>query len=96
VNNLDFLALQETKLLEVTDPLCYSLWGNADCDWVSLTAVGNSGGILSIWRKSFASLVFSIVGDGFIGVCLDLIEKQIRVCVINVYAKCSLADKRRL
>jgi hypothetical protein len=83
-------------LLEVTDPLCYSLWGNADCDWVSLPAVGNSGGILSIWRKSFASLVFSIVGDGFIGVCLDLIEKQIRVCVINVYAKCSLADKRRL
>jgi exonuclease III len=26
-NNIDFLALQETKLQEVTPSLCYSLWG---------------------------------------------------------------------
>jgi exonuclease III len=53
VNNLDFLALQETKLLEVTDPLCYSLWGNADYDWVSLPAVGNSGGDFINLEKIF-------------------------------------------
>ncbi|GAU09987.1 hypothetical protein TSUD_393040 [Trifolium subterraneum] len=65
VEKLDFLALQETKLEEVTSTLCRSLWGNDD------------------W-------------DGFVGVCLDLVDLQVRVCVINVYAKCNLSDKRRL
>jgi hypothetical protein len=32
--------------------------------------VGNSGGILSIWSNSMASLKFSFTGDGFVGVCL--------------------------
>ncbi|KAK2416867.1 hypothetical protein QL285_039219 [Trifolium repens] len=96
VEMVDFLAIQETKLEVVTNSVCYSLWGNNDCDWVSCPTVGNSGGIFSIWRKSIVSLVFSIVGDGFVGVCFDLFVKQIRVCVINVYSKCHLADKRRL
>ncbi|GAU51943.1 hypothetical protein TSUD_417260, partial [Trifolium subterraneum] len=71
-------------------------WGNNDCDWVSLPAVGNSGGILSLWRKSLGPVVFSFTGDGFIGVCLDLVDKHVRCCVINVYAKCNIVDKRRL
>jgi hypothetical protein len=41
-------------------------------------------------------LVFSITGEGFVGVCLDLVDKEVRVCVINVYSKCNLRDKRRL
>jgi exonuclease III len=96
LERVDFLAIQETKLEVVSDSVCYSLWGNNDWEWVSCPAVGNSGGILSIWRKSIGTLVFSIVGDGFVGVCLDLFVKQIRVCVINVYSKCHLVDKRRL
>ncbi|GAU33007.1 hypothetical protein TSUD_358740 [Trifolium subterraneum] len=42
--------------------LCCSLWGNDDCDWVSLPAAGSSGGILSIWRKSLGFIVFSFKG----------------------------------
>ncbi|MCH80013.1 LINE-1 reverse transcriptase like, partial [Trifolium medium] len=96
VEKVDFLALQETKLEAVSGSFCNSLWGSAECDWVALPAVGNSGGILSIWRKSLGSVVFSFSGDGFVGVCLDLVEKQVRCGVINVYAKCNLVDKRRL
>ncbi|PNX99561.1 cysteine-rich receptor-like protein kinase [Trifolium pratense] len=47
-------------------------------------------------RKNTGSLVFSFTGDDFVGVCLDLVDKQIRVCVINVYAKCNIVDKRKL
>jgi exonuclease III len=31
--NIQFLAIQETKLEAISDKLCYSLWGSNDCDW---------------------------------------------------------------
>jgi hypothetical protein len=92
---IDFLALQETKLDGVSANLCHRLWGNADCDWAFLPAVGNSGGILSIWKKSLGPVAFSVMGE-VVGVCLDLVDKSVRCCIINVYAKCNIADKRRL
>jgi hypothetical protein len=93
---IDFLALQETKLEGVSGSLCNNLWGSVDCDWDFLPSVGNSGGILSLWRKTLGSKIFSFKGDGFVGVCLELADRHVRCCVINVYAKCNLADKRRL
>jgi hypothetical protein len=47
--NIDFLAIQETKMEVVQDALVSNLWGSNDCCWAYLPAVGNSGGILSIW-----------------------------------------------
>ncbi|PNY11183.1 cysteine-rich receptor-like protein kinase [Trifolium pratense] len=49
INNIGFLAIQETKLEVITESLCCSLWGSSDCDWVFLPSEGRSGGILSIW-----------------------------------------------
>jgi hypothetical protein len=96
MEKLDFIAIQETKLEGVSNNLCCRLWGSADCDWAFLPAVGSSGGILSIWKKSLGSVVFSVTGEGFVGVCLDLVEIPIRCCVINIYAKCNIADKRKM
>jgi exonuclease III len=67
---LDFLAIQETKMEEISDSFCQALWGNDCCDWVFLPAVGNSGGLLSLWNKEKASKVFHFTGEGFIGVCV--------------------------
>jgi hypothetical protein len=61
-NNVDFLALQETKMETVTNAFCYSLWGNDDCEWAFLPSIGNSGGILSIWRKSQSNLISTFLG----------------------------------
>jgi hypothetical protein len=94
--NLDFLALQETKMEEISESFVHSLWGSADCGWAYLPAVGNSGGILSLWNKVKASLLFTFIGDGFVGVCLDIIGEPRQVFVVNVYAKCNLRDKRML
>jgi hypothetical protein len=94
--NVDFLALQETKSEVIEETLIHALWGSDDCDWVHLPGTGNSGGILSIWRKSLLSIVFSFSGCGFVGVCLDVVQDQSRCYILNVYAKCNLTDKRRL
>lgn len=45
--NIDFLAIQETKLEVVSPALCYSIWGSEDCEWLYRPSEGNSDGILS-------------------------------------------------
>jgi mannosylglycoprotein endo-beta-mannosidase len=94
--NIDFLAIQETKMEVVQDALVSNLWGSNDCCWAYLPVVGNSGGILSIWSKVKASLFFTFAGDGFVGVCLNLVAKGRRCYIVNAYAKCNISDKRRL
>jgi len=58
-NKIDFLALQETKLEDINQALCYSFWGSEDCEWVFRASKGSSGRILSIWNKSCANLLYS-------------------------------------
>jgi exonuclease III len=93
--NVDFLALQETKLEEITSEFCYSIWGSQDCQWAFLPSQGSSGGILSLWKKENNSLIFSFTGEGFVGVCLELANDLSRCYIVNVYAKCDISAKRR-
>jgi exonuclease III len=65
---VDFLAIQETKMEVISDAVCRNLWCDDDFQWACLPSVGNSGGILSIWRKSLANFLFSFVGNGMVGV----------------------------
>ena len=93
---VDFLAIQETKLEVISDSLCHNLWGSDDCDWVFLPSVGNSGGILFIWRKSNSNLLFSLMGECFVCVCLEWGALKKKCFVVNVYSKCDLPAKKRL
>jgi exonuclease III len=93
---IDFMAIQETKMEVIQESLVYNLWGGDDCDWAFLPAEGNSGGILSIWRKVNNSLVFTFMGEDFVGVCIDWGVVNKRCVVVNVYAKCDINAKRRL
>jgi hypothetical protein len=95
-NHLDCLLIQETKLSSVSEGLCHYLWGNPFCDWSFTLAVGSSGGILSIWCSSKGQAVFSFSGLGFVGVCLEWGTSRKHCFVVNVYSKCSLADKREM
>ncbi|KAK2436747.1 hypothetical protein QL285_021719 [Trifolium repens] len=96
LEKVDFMAIQETKMEVISEALCYSLWGGDDCEWAFLPAIGNSGGILSLWSKVNSSLIFTFIGEGFVGVCLEWgMEKKI-CFVLNVYAKCDLIAKRCL
>jgi hypothetical protein len=93
---VEFMAIQETKMEFIPESLVFGIWGNCDGDWRFLPAVGSSGGILSIWDKVNASLVFTFMGEGFVRVCLDLLKENRRCFVVNVYSKCHFQDKKRL
>jgi exonuclease III len=93
---IDFLAVQETKMEVISEKLCHGLWGGDGYDWVFFPAVGNSRGLLSLWDKAKANRFFSFMGEGFLGVCLDLISEQRRCCFVNVYAKCNIQSKWKM
>ncbi|MCH85435.1 cytochrome P450, partial [Trifolium medium] len=95
-NHLDFIAIQESKLELMSDYLCHFLWGNSFCDWSFTPAIANSGGILSIWCGSRGKALCSFSGSGFVGVCLDWGVSKIRCFMVNVYSKCSLAEKKAM
>jgi mannosylglycoprotein endo-beta-mannosidase len=51
--NIDFLAIQETKMESIPDAMVFGLWGSNDCGWCLLPAVGNSGGICNTQNLIF-------------------------------------------
>lgn len=95
-HKVDFIALQETKMEEITARLCFNLWRSEDCCWEFLPSEGNSGGLLSIWRKSSSTVNYTFSREGFVGVSLEWGALKRRCVLINVYAKCDSEAKRRL
>jgi len=93
---VDFLAIQETKMEVISESVCRNLWGDDDFLFAFLPSVGISGGILSVWRKSASKLIFSFVGEGLVGVCLEWGPLKRRCLVVNIYSKCDLVGKQRL
>jgi exonuclease III len=93
---VEFLAIQETKMEDISASFCHKLWGGVDCDWAFLPSEGNSGGILSIWSNNLNTTNSIFVGEGYVGVCLDWAVLKHRCFVVNVYSKCDLSAKRRL
>lgn len=86
--------IQETKLKEVDENFVFALWGNKDMDWSFKGANGRSGGLLTMWKKSFLDVCFSFIGEGFLGINVDW--KRGNNNLVNVYSSCSIHLKRKL
>jgi len=93
-NNIEFLPIQETKMEEISNRFCWRIWGSDDCDWAFLPSEGNRGGLLSIWRKSSSYVIYKVVDEGFVGVCLEWGVLNHKCVIINVYSKCDLEAKK--
>ncbi|KAK7274761.1 hypothetical protein RIF29_15859 [Crotalaria pallida] len=90
----EFVCLQETKLVSADRESCRRIWYDGDdFDFIAFPADGNSGGLLSIWRRSCFTMLRYEVGVGFIiveGVWGDCVES---CCIVNVYGPCNDADR---
>ena len=56
----------------------------------------NSGDILSLWSKLSVNALFTFQWEGCVGVYLEWGVLKHRCVLINVYAKCDMASKRRM
>lgn len=87
---LDFMVIQETKIESIDRQFCEQLWGGNDCAWLSLPAIGNTGGLLSLCNANLGNLMFSFLGSGFCSVCLEWGSKKIKCFVVNIYSLCTI------
>ncbi|MCI10806.1 reverse transcriptase, partial [Trifolium medium] len=90
------MALQESKLGVVNNKLCAQLWGGDDVGWMSVSANGRSGGVITMWDNNKGKLVSSFQGQGYLGVILQWGVNEDVCVIVNVYAPCVLQAKKAL
>lgn len=86
------IFIQESKLEVVDSRLCFSLWGNNDCEWLALPSIGRSGGLISIWKKTSFNLTASFSGPGYLGMS-GIWTNGVSCNFINIYSLCDLSGK---
>lgn len=69
------------------DDLIRSIWGIEDFEWSAIAARGQSGGIITIWRKDVVNPKFSFMGDGYLGI--NCLWKGLNCCIMNFYSSCN-------
>ncbi|XP_071713493.1 uncharacterized protein [Rutidosis leptorrhynchoides] len=83
---LQFLAIQETMVKRVTQPILNEIWKHFAFDSIQKEASGRSGGLLSIWRLDFFSLIHSWSCKHWIATILRYLPNNQIVLIVNVYA----------
>ena len=59
----DVICLQETKMKLITRGFIKSIWGCHHVDWVYLSSIGTSSGILVMWDRRVVEKLEEAVGD---------------------------------
>nr|XP_043616057.1 uncharacterized protein LOC122587973 [Erigeron canadensis] len=95
-NGVDFLAMQETQSVGVSESCVRSYWGRSKMEWEVVDPVGRSGGIISVWDPGVFCKIDCVKDRNFM-----LIKGRIKGCeemvyVMNVYAPQKVREKRDL
>lgn len=45
---VNLVCIEETKMVNMENQICVSIWGNLNFDWASLELDGRCGGILTL------------------------------------------------
>ncbi|XP_071740201.1 uncharacterized protein [Rutidosis leptorrhynchoides] len=83
---IQFLATQETMVKHVSQPTLNSIWKHHVFDAVQAESNGRLGGLFSIWRTDYFTLIQSWVQKYWIATILRYIPNNTFVLIINVYA----------
>ncbi|GJY32993.1 RNA-directed DNA polymerase, eukaryota, reverse transcriptase zinc-binding domain protein [Tanacetum coccineum] len=75
VDEVNFLSLQETKIMNVEIFSIKMCWGNYAFDFVHSPSVGKSGGILCVWDPRLFRKTNSTISDYFV-ILRELSEKK--------------------
>jgi exonuclease III len=82
------VCLQETKLLQIDNFVCSSLWGNTSVDFSFRPSVGASGGLLIMWDVEEVVIHASFSFDHVVAVQGKFLKSQDAFVLFNVYAPC--------
>ncbi|CAK8544879.1 unnamed protein product [Lathyrus sativus] len=80
----DICFIQETKRQNMTEEFVKSFWGVDRCEWSATPSIGQSGGLITIWRLDMMKHVSSLCGKGFLGI--NMVWKELNCHLTNVYS----------
>ncbi|XP_071714435.1 uncharacterized protein [Rutidosis leptorrhynchoides] len=90
---IQFLAIQETMVKKVKQPILNSIWKHFVFQEVQVSSNGRSGGLLSIWHDDCFTLLNHWSNRYWIATLLRYTLNQRIVLIINIYAPQSEHDK---
>ncbi|XP_021840553.1 uncharacterized protein [Spinacia oleracea] len=88
-----FIAIQETKLESFSDKIIQSFWKNKDIDWIASPSVGLSGGLISLWSKTFFTMSANTSTRNWIAIHGTLLTGNHKCSIINIYNPCSIEGR---
>ncbi|KAJ9567283.1 hypothetical protein OSB04_003249 [Centaurea solstitialis] len=90
------VGIQETKLKEISVQSVAALWGMNDGDFDFCEAMGNSGGLLTIWNKNVFQGEFVVKDKNFLAVIGKWEKKEGLIGCVNVYGPNGQKDRETL
>lgn len=94
--SVDFLSVQETGIVEDVERIVKLIWVHDEYRFCQVLAVGRSGGLLCIWRRSIFSASSALSGAGFLCVAGCWQGSNHIVNMINVYGPHEDLARKRL
>jgi len=92
----EFVCIQETKVSQVTEARCFALWGDNSIGWIHNGGDNGNGSLLSMWHREVFNYESHAMGKGYIAVVGQHKKSGHKCCVVNVYAGCTLKEKKTL
>lgn len=77
--------LQETKQEKINMSLVVKLWGGNSMNWLHLSSLGSSGGLMCLWDKEAIKLEEQRLGDISTTLWCKFMEEDIVWRITNVY-----------
>ncbi|XP_076891625.1 uncharacterized protein LOC143543106 [Bidens hawaiensis] len=93
---IHFIAIQETKLGNSAFFNANRFWGRSLFDYDMVDAVGQSGGILSVWDPSFFVKTGVLKNHRFLVINEVIKSTNASLTIINVYAPNDVVERKRL
>ncbi|GKD03685.1 RNA-directed DNA polymerase, eukaryota [Tanacetum coccineum] len=91
-----FLGVQETKIESFDPSFIRSLWPHSDVEFHFSSAIGASGGILTMWSSRVFSADQKVADRNFLCVLGSWVGVSVKVGLINVYAPQASSQKAAL
>lgn len=88
-----FIFIQETKISDFHPRLIRSLWKIDKLAHLHSPSMGNSGGLLSLWRENFFSMESHRIENNWIAISGSFPSLNFKGCMINVYNPCDKEDR---
>ena len=83
-----FIFIQETKVESFNPKIIKTIWNVENVGWLYTPSVGNSGGILSMWKEDFFKISSHRVENSWIAIHGHFPSLDFQGVMVNIYNPC--------